>query len=52
MPGVWCILFNLLPAQSINTNKIAFIDLKNNNIFLIGSYICTNIHGVHASLIR
>ena len=32
-------------------NKIAFIDLQNNNIFLIGSYICTKIHGVHASLI-
>ena len=32
-------------------NKIAFIDLQNNNIFLIGSYICIKIHGVHASLI-
>ena len=33
-------------------NKIAFIDLQNNNIFLIGSYIRTKIHGVHASLIE
>ena len=30
---------------------IAFIDLQNNKVFLIGSYIRIKIHGVHTSLI-